>query len=55
MEIAQAEDTAREVVRHAFAGRSDEEVFNGLAWLYDGFVVPTRIEPVLRCTDPRGE
>jgi 3-hydroxybenzoate 6-monooxygenase len=30
----------REVVRQAWAGRSEQDVFQCLAWLYDGFVPP---------------
>jgi len=30
----------REVARHAWAGRSEQDVFQCLAWLYDGFVLP---------------
>jgi 2-polyprenyl-6-methoxyphenol hydroxylase-like FAD-dependent oxidoreductase len=30
----------REVVRQAWAGRSEQDVFECLAWLYDGFVPP---------------
>jgi salicylate hydroxylase len=30
----------REVARHAWAGRSEQDVFQCLAWLYDGFMLP---------------
>jgi len=30
----------REVARHAWAGRTEQDVFDCLAWLYDGFALP---------------
>jgi 2-polyprenyl-6-methoxyphenol hydroxylase-like FAD-dependent oxidoreductase len=30
----------REVARHTWAGRSEQDVFQCLAWLYDGFMLP---------------
>ncbi len=40
--VYHAEDIAREVVRATFAGRSEEDIFRCLAWLYDGCSVPDR-------------
>ena len=33
----------REVARQAWAGRSEQQMFECLAWLYDGFPLPDRI------------
>jgi salicylate hydroxylase len=33
----------REVARQVWAGRSEQEMFECLAWLYDGFALPDRI------------
>jgi 3-hydroxybenzoate 6-monooxygenase len=33
----------REVARQAWAGRSEQQMFECLAWLYDGFAPPDRI------------
>jgi 2-polyprenyl-6-methoxyphenol hydroxylase-like FAD-dependent oxidoreductase len=33
----------REVARQAWAGRSEQQMFECLAWLYDGFALPDRI------------
>jgi len=41
--IYHAEDIARDVMRQTFAGRTEEDVFRCLAWLYDGFCIPTRL------------
>ena len=34
------EGIAREVVRHTFAGRTEDDMFRCLAWLYDGVPAP---------------
>jgi salicylate hydroxylase len=34
----------REVVRQAWAGRKEQQMFECLAWLYDGFALPDRLE-----------
>ena len=41
--IYHAEDIARDVMRQTFAGRTEEDVFRCLAWLYDGIRIPTRL------------
>ena len=41
--IYHAEGIARDVMRHTFAGRTEEDVFRCLAWLYDGFHIPDRL------------
>ena len=41
--IYHAEDIARDVMRQTFADRTEEDVFRCLAWLYDGFRIPTRL------------
>ena len=33
----------REVARSAWSGRTEEQMFDCLAWLYDGFEVPDRL------------
>jgi salicylate hydroxylase len=43
--IYHAEDIARDVVRETFAGRTEEDLFRCLAWLYDGFRIPARLRP----------
>jgi len=42
-DIYHAEDIARDVMRQTFADRTEEDVFRCLAWLYDGFRIPTRL------------
>jgi salicylate hydroxylase len=42
-DVYHAEDIARDVVRETFAGRTEDDVFRCLAWLYDGFRIPTRL------------
>ena len=42
-DIYHAEDIARDVMRQTLAGRAEEDVFRCLAWLYDGFRIPTRL------------
>jgi salicylate hydroxylase len=42
-DIYHAEDIARDVVRETFAGRTEDDVFRCLAWLYDGFHIPDRL------------
>lgn len=34
------DNIARDVMRASYAGKSDEELYNCLAWLYDGFALP---------------
>jgi 3-hydroxybenzoate 6-monooxygenase len=41
--VYHAEDIARDVMRATFAGRDEEDIFRCLAWLYDGFEIPTRL------------
>jgi 2-polyprenyl-6-methoxyphenol hydroxylase-like FAD-dependent oxidoreductase len=41
-DLYHAEGIARDVVRATFTARDDEDVYRCLAWLYDGFEVPTR-------------
>jgi 3-hydroxybenzoate 6-monooxygenase len=41
--IYHAEDIARDVMRQTFAGRTEEDLFRCLAWLYDGFDIPVRL------------
>jgi len=41
--IYHAEGIARDVMRHTFAGRTEEDVFRCLAWLYDGFHISERL------------
>jgi 3-hydroxybenzoate 6-monooxygenase len=41
--VYHAEDIARDVMRQTFAGRTEDDVFRCLAWLYDGFSIPTRL------------
>jgi 3-hydroxybenzoate 6-monooxygenase len=41
--IYHAEDIARDVMRQTFASRTEDDVFRCLAWLYDGFRIPTRL------------
>jgi 3-hydroxybenzoate 6-monooxygenase len=41
--VYHAEDIARDVMRQTFADRTEEDVFRCLAWLYDGFRIPTRL------------
>jgi 3-hydroxybenzoate 6-monooxygenase len=40
--VYHAEGIARDVMRETFAGRTEEDMFRCLAWLYDGFPVPER-------------
>jgi 2-polyprenyl-6-methoxyphenol hydroxylase-like FAD-dependent oxidoreductase len=42
-DIYHAEDIARDVMRQTFADRTEEDVFRCLAWLYDGYRIPTRL------------
>ena len=44
-DIYHAGDIARDVMRQSFADRTEEDVFRCLAWLYDGFRIPTRLHP----------
>jgi 2-polyprenyl-6-methoxyphenol hydroxylase-like FAD-dependent oxidoreductase len=51
----------REVARQAWAGRTEQDVFRCLAWLYDGFVLPEkpgrqhdRARPCTRSGERRG-
>ena len=39
-DVYHAEGIAREVVRHTFAGRTEDDMFRCLAWLYDGVPAP---------------
>ena len=41
--IYHAEDIARDVMRQTFSDRTEEDVFRCMAWLYDGFRIPTRL------------
>ena len=41
--IYHAEDIARDVMRQTFSDRTEEDVFRCLAWLYDGFRIPTQL------------
>lgn len=34
------DNIARDVMRASYSGKSDEELYNCLAWLYDGFALP---------------
>jgi salicylate hydroxylase len=34
----------REVARQAWAGRTEQQMFECLAWLYDDFALPDRLE-----------
>jgi 3-hydroxybenzoate 6-monooxygenase len=38
--VYHAEGIARDVMRETFAGRTEEDMFRCLAWLYDGFSIP---------------
>ena len=40
--VYHAEDIARDVVRETFAGRTEDDMFRCLAWLYDGVPIPER-------------
>jgi len=42
-DIYHAEGIARDVVRETFAGRTEDDIFRCLAWLYDGVAAPTRL------------
>jgi 3-hydroxybenzoate 6-monooxygenase len=42
-DIFHAEGLARDVVRQTYAERSDTDVYRCLAWLYDGFALPTEL------------
>ena len=42
-DVYHAEDVARDVVRETYAGRSEDDIFRCLAWLYDGVSIPTRL------------
>jgi 2-polyprenyl-6-methoxyphenol hydroxylase-like FAD-dependent oxidoreductase len=46
--IYHAEDIARDVMRDTFAGRTEDDVFRCLAWLYDGFQIPDRLSAPAR-------
>jgi 3-hydroxybenzoate 6-monooxygenase len=39
--VYHAEGIARDVMHETFAGRTEDDIFRCLAWLYDGFPVPT--------------
>jgi 2-polyprenyl-6-methoxyphenol hydroxylase-like FAD-dependent oxidoreductase len=41
--VYHAEDIARDVMRATFADRTEDDVFRCLAWLYDGFEIPTKL------------
>ena len=41
--VYHAEGIARDVMHATFAGRTEDDIFRCLAWLYDGFAVPTRL------------
>jgi salicylate hydroxylase len=42
-DVYHAEGVGRDVVRQTFAERSDADVYHCLAWLYDGFALPTEL------------
>jgi salicylate hydroxylase len=42
-DVYHAEGIARDVVRQTFAERTDADVYRCLAWLYDGFALPTEL------------
>src|SRR5918993_362092 len=43
-DVYHAEDIARDVRRQTFLARTGQDYYECLAWLYDGFTLPTRLE-----------
>jgi salicylate hydroxylase len=43
--VYHAEDIARDVMHETFAGRTEDDIFRCLAWLYDGFPIPAGRRP----------
>jgi 3-hydroxybenzoate 6-monooxygenase len=53
-DVYHAEGLARDVVRQTYAERSDADVYQCLAWLYDGFAPPTELRRSVSRLDPPG-
>ena len=46
--VYHAEDVARDVMLQTYSGRTEDDVFRCLAWLYDGFRIPTALNAAAR-------
>jgi salicylate hydroxylase len=56
-DVYHAEDIARDVRRQTFLARTGQDYYECLAWLYDGFTLPTRLErsEKRKTRQPQGE